>query len=275
MGAHPVRAVGVRHRRDRGRRERVGVLRAWARTRNPTRNPQARTASLVSDSTVSGERADDLRAWNDIARQYSDQPQIDLFDEFLDRQLGDVVGKRVLDLGCGHGWFTNELHRRGADVVGVDGSSALLEIARARYPDVRFEQVDLRGGFDGEFDVVVALMVLMDLPDLAPLKLRIRPGGVFVATILHPAFFLQKTVDDEDGGYRQVRGYLDEEEWWLEGFGGHWHYHRPLSAYVSWLANCGLGVVELFEPEPTGYDGWRRKIPTRLSLAARPVDARP
>jgi len=137
---------------------------------------------------------------------------------------------------------------------------------------VTFEQVDLRDDYRADFDVVVALMVLMDIPDLSKLKVHIRPGGILLATILHPAFFLQKTIDDEMGGYRQVRGYLDEEAWWIEGFGGHWHYHRPLGAYVSWLASCGLGVVELFEPEPATYEGWRRKIPTRIGIAARPVD---
>lgn len=219
---------------------------------------------------MSADRPDDLVAWDLSAQVYADQPQVDWFDDFLRRQLGDVRGKRVLDLGCGHGWFTSQLHSAGADVVGVDGSEALLQIARSRYPGISFEHVDLREDYQAEFDIIVALMVLMDIPDLSRLKLIIRPGGVLVATILHPAFFLQQTVDDKNGGYRQVRGYLDEEAWWLEGFGGHWHYHRPLSAYVSWLASCGLGLVELLEPEPTVYEGWRRKIPTRMGLAARP-----
>lgn len=144
-------------------------------------------------------------------------------------------------------------------------------IARGRYPHAHFERADLRDGYEGEFDAVVALAVLMDIPDLSSVRVRVRPGGVLVATILHPAFFRQKTVDDGDAGYREVRGYLDEEAWWLDGFGGHRHYHRPLSAYVTWIAACGLGVVELFEPEPAVYEGWRRKIPTRLGFAARPT----
>jgi SAM-dependent methyltransferase len=220
---------------------------------------------------VNAERPDDLVAWNEVAEAYAEQPNVDWFDGFIDRHLGDVRGRRVLDLGCGHGWFTSELHQRGADVVGVDGSARLLEIARSRYPGVRFEERDLRNGYEGEFDVVVALMVLMDLPDLSSLRLQLSRSGVLIATILHPAFFMQKTVDDDHGGYRQVRSYLGQEEWWIEGFGGHWHYHRPLGAYVDWLASRGLGLVELFEPVPAVYEGWRRRIPTRAGLAARPV----
>jgi SAM-dependent methyltransferase len=222
---------------------------------------------------VAGERADDIAAWDGAAAAYAAQSQVDWFDAFLERHLGDVEGKRVLDLGCGHGWFTHELHKRGADVVGVDGSQELLARARGRYPEVRFEQADLRQRYKGDFDAVVALMVLMDIPDLSTLEITIGTGGVFVATILHPAFFLQETVEEGDAGYRKVRGYLNEEAWWIEGFGGHWHYHRPLGAYVAWLATRGLGLVELFEPEAKVYEGWRRKIPTRLGLAARRLEA--
>ncbi|HTT92462.1 MAG TPA: class I SAM-dependent methyltransferase [Acidimicrobiales bacterium] len=74
-------------------------------------------------------------------------------------------GRLARHLGCGHGWFTNELYRRGAQVLGVDGSEALLDIARSRYPDVPFEQVDLRAGYEGEFDIVVALMVDLEVCD--------------------------------------------------------------------------------------------------------------
>lgn len=231
--------------------------------------------SVQADSVeVSDASGDDLAAWDRTAAAYAAQPQVDWFDDFLDRHLGDVAGKRILDLGCGHGWFAERLRTRGAVVDAVDGSSELLTIARARYPDVEFRRADLRAGIEGEYDAVVVLMVLMDLPDLAVLRPHVRDGGVLLATILHPAFFLQKTVDDELGGYREVRRYLDEEEWWIESFGGHRHYHRPISSYVSWISSLGLGVVELFEPPAAVYDGWRARIPTRLGLAARPLAVR-
>src|SRR5438093_12673712 len=46
--------------------------------------------------------------------------------------LGDVSGLRLLDLACGHGRLSRELARRGARVVGLDLSSALLDKARER-----------------------------------------------------------------------------------------------------------------------------------------------
>jgi SAM-dependent methyltransferase len=216
--------------------------------------------------------SDDIEAWDAVAEAYAREPQIDLFDDFLDRHLGDVRGKRVLDLGCGHGWFAGRLHARGAEVVAVDGSERLLEIGRAAHPEVDFRRVDLvREGIDGTYDAVVALMVLMDLADLAEVRPALAPDGVLVATLLHPSFFLQKTHDDDRGGYREVRGYLDHETWRIESFGGHDHFHRPLGFYIDWIASLGLGVVELFEPPSASYEGWRTRIPTRLGLAPRPI----
>jgi SAM-dependent methyltransferase len=215
---------------------------------------------------------DDTSLWDSPADAYAEQPQVDWFDDFFDRYLPqDLHGRRVLDLGCGHGWFAAALARRGADITAVDGSERLLEIARDRHPGPTYRHVDLsRDGIGGTYDVVVALMSLMDLADLDRVRPTVAPGGVLVATILHPAFWNQRTVDEDDGGgYRRVRGYLAHETWWVEGFGGHHHYHRPLGFYVDWLASLGLGVVELFEPPALVYDGWRRAIPTRLGIAAR------
>ena len=42
---------------------------------------------------------------------------------------GDVRGKRVLDIGCGSGRYAVEFARRGAQVVGIDFASAMLEVA--------------------------------------------------------------------------------------------------------------------------------------------------
>ena len=54
------------------------------------------------------------------------------------------AGQRILDLGCGVGQVAARFHRLGAQVIGVDANEELLTAARARYPEVRFEQLDLR-----------------------------------------------------------------------------------------------------------------------------------
>ena len=53
-------------------------------------------------------------------------------------------GMRVLELGCGTGYFTRELAHSGADVIAIDVSPELLEIAKANCstPNVRYEIQD-------------------------------------------------------------------------------------------------------------------------------------
>lgn len=54
-----------------------------------------------------------------------------------------VRGGRVVDLGCGSGIWAAELVRAGYEVLGVDASAAMLELARRRAPAARFEAASL------------------------------------------------------------------------------------------------------------------------------------
>ena len=58
---------------------------------------------------------------------------LDAFAEQV-REIGPV-----LDAGCGPGWISDYLHRRGVDVSGVDLSPRMIEHARRQYPAVSFE----------------------------------------------------------------------------------------------------------------------------------------
>jgi glycosyltransferase involved in cell wall biosynthesis/SAM-dependent methyltransferase len=64
----------------------------------------------------------------------------------------------VLDLGCGDGALTEELARRGCDVVGLDASQRAIAIAQRRLPG-KFVVADMcRAPFaDGSFDTVIAV----------------------------------------------------------------------------------------------------------------------
>ena len=80
----------------------------------------------------------------------------------LSRLPADLTGRRVLDAGCGAGQMTAELAARGAEVVAIDISPSLVEIARKRMPREHLSQVEFTSGDMlsprlGGFDHVIAM----------------------------------------------------------------------------------------------------------------------
>jgi SAM-dependent methyltransferase len=99
----------------------------------------------------------------------------------------------VADLGCGPGAHALALARRGYDVVGVDGSPRMVEVARARAErdniDATFEVQDISAGLgfaDASLGGVLAILVLQHLPDpaafIAEIRRCLRPGGHLLIT---------------------------------------------------------------------------------------------
>jgi magnesium-protoporphyrin O-methyltransferase len=145
----------------------------------------------------------------------------------------DLSGARILDAGCGPGSFALRLAERGADVVGIDVSPALVEVARARaagHP--AGERVSVAQGdmldFDtlGRFDWVVALDSLINypVPELRAAVVRIAGaadrGVVFTVAPWTPMLALMHAVGSafpranrspaiEPVPVRELRGWID------------------------------------------------------------------
>jgi magnesium-protoporphyrin O-methyltransferase len=105
---------------------------------------------LTSDAPVSRVRAT-VRAGRDQMRA-----------TLLSWLPEDLSGTRILDAGCGTGAYAVEAARRGANVVAIDLSPTLVELARNRLPPALAERIDFRSGdmLDpalGQFDHVVAM----------------------------------------------------------------------------------------------------------------------
>lgn len=107
-------------------------------------------ARLTSDAPVSGIRAT-VRAGRDSMRGV-----------LLGWLPADLSGMRVLDAGCGTGALAVEAARRGAEVIAVDISASLIDVARERLPgklpgSVTFRVGDMLDPSFGDFDHVVAM----------------------------------------------------------------------------------------------------------------------
>ncbi len=113
-------------------------------------------------------------------------------------------GMSVLELGCGAGYFTQELVRSGADIVAIDVSPELLEIARSKCsaPNVQYQ---LENAYelsydDAVFDCVVGSSVLHHLEiekALRDVYRVLKPAGTIYFTepnMLNPQIAIQKNI---------------------------------------------------------------------------------
>jgi SAM-dependent methyltransferase len=193
--------------------------------------------------------------WSD---RYDDPVTTALFD-----LLGPVEDRRVLDAACGHGRITRELARRGAQVVGVDISAALIEKAeaaeRAEPLGIRYLHADISStrALDGAgFAAATCSFGLSDIDDLdgavRTVERVLEPGGSFVFSILHPCF---PGGGEVSGSWPSAGRYLDEGWWVADGtrstlrrqVGAN---HRTLSTYVDVLRRHGLWLDQVAEPGP-------------------------
>lgn len=208
-----------------------------------------------------------IELWNNAARNYSIKNDngnsfyTKIYMNCVDKMLDSVLGKIILDAGCGDGFYTRQLAYKGAAVIGIDGSENLLKIAREKnsHTNVSFQAADLLVKLpfkDNSFDIVVSNMVLMDIEDIGSFISEtsriLKPNGVFVFSITHPCFFISDWQIDNNGKriYKKLYYYLNQRTEELDFYGRTLHFHRPLSYYFNKLNENGFLVSELQEPVP-------------------------
>lgn len=172
------------------------------------------------------------------------------------RQLNPQPGERVLDIGCGDGVLTEALVARGATVVGVDGSPAMVEAARARGLQVVHadaQRLPTTAPFDVPFDAVFSNAALHWMPDadgvLAGVVRVLRPGGRFVAEL--GALGNVAAIATALRAALATRGLAPAFPW----------YFPAPDIYADRMRRAGLEVddVTVFPrptPLPTDMDGW-------------------
>jgi len=179
----------------------------------------------------------------------------------------DLRGLRVLDLGCGYGWFCRWARESGAArVLGVDVSERMLaraaELTGDAGPAVTYVRADLEtAAFEQEvFDLAYSSLALHYVADLGALLERVCDalvsGGHLVFSVEHPLYSApvrQEWVRDADGRRAwPVSGYLDEGPRITDWLGpGVLKQHRTIATYVNLLRESGFALRRLEEWGPT------------------------
>jgi len=231
--------------------------------------------------------------YDDIADAYAARVDSRPYNALYERPamldlLPPVGGTRVLDAGCGAGWYAAELAARGAFVTAIDASAAMIQHARERFAsplmnhharqvELRIADLGQRLSFasDAAFDGIISSLVLHYLrdwgPTLAEFRRTLKPNGWLLFSTHHPA---AEAIRLETPRYLDIEPVEDYWRW----LGTIRYYRRPLSAIVDALTNAGLAIERLVEPLPTDEfqklkpDAYERLLrsPEFLLVRARP-----
>lgn len=211
------------------------------------------------------------------------------------RLLGDVAGRRILELGCGAAAAARWLATAGAHPVALDLSAGMLRHAAqaaertgVRVPLVQADALALPFG-DGAFDSVCTAFGAIPFVDDSAGAMRevarvLRPGGRWVFSVTHPMrwIFLD---DPGEGGLTAVHSYFDRSpyvEQDEQGVATYVEQHRTLGDRIRELVGAGFRLLDLVEPEwPAGHEGiWGQWSPLRgrlfpgtaIFVAEKPAD---
>jgi SAM-dependent methyltransferase len=179
--------------------------------------------------------------------------------------LPELRGKRVVDLGCGFGWFARWAMIQGAaGVLAVDLSENMLLRARAETadPGVRYLRADLESLELAEetFELAYSSLALHYVEDFGRLVggvfRALGPDGHFVFSIEHPIYTASMKagwLTTEDGGRAwPVDHYAIEgprvTDWLARGVR---KQHRTLGTTLNTLIDAGFAVRRVVEWSPT------------------------
>jgi SAM-dependent methyltransferase len=179
----------------------------------------------------------------------------------LQAMLPPIAGKRVVDLGCGFGWFCRWAAEAGAaSVLGLDLSEKMLERARAEGGGIVYERADLETLAlpKAAFDLAYSSLAVHYVPDFSRLARTVAtalvPGGTFVFSMEHPLYTAPTApgwIDRDGKTVWALDAYLAEGErrtdWIARGVV---KYHRSIGTVVNALLAAGFTLTHLEEWGP-------------------------
>lgn len=187
--------------------------------------------------------------------------------------LPELEGKKVLSLGCGSGEDCNYLRQQGAgEVIGVDLSAKLIELAKKAYSKCEFKMMDMENlDFpDNSFDFAYSSLAIHYIEDwhkvLGEAYRVLKPGSFFLFSCNHPVYTAAEVLEDNDkiklselsilkdrvknvtkvtGNYMDTRPLashtvvLDVTTW-----------HKPIGEIASEISDEGFLIQTILEPKP-------------------------
>ncbi len=239
------------------------------------------------------------KSWDKIAEHYNNRYEISCDvvhygplcpGEDRLRLLGDLKGKKVVDLGCGGGQNAVALAKMGAEVTGLDLSEEQINraerLASKNEFSICFKQADISSMpfiENHSFDIALSACSIAFLEKIDTVFREVyrilKPKGRFLLSDMNP---LQYLLDETEDGvvfnnpYRQkplpINWSWEFEE--LEKSPRFRHYVRMISDYINSLIDAGFNIKKILEPESTldtPHVGFSREIMEEYPYIAKHI----
>ena len=213
------------------------------------------------------------------------------------RLLDIKKGQKILDLGCGQGFFARAFAALGAKVTGVDIAAPLISKAKEHSGGIEYlaasaDKIPMISA--KAMDTVVVVLAIQNMENIAGVLAEcariLKPGGQLMFVLNHPTFRVpQASAWEWDAKknvqYRRIDKYLSEAKVKIDMHPGDQtgehtvSFHRPLQVYIKHLHKAGFAVTKMEEwishrqgPKGKTFDALeqsRKEIPLFLFLEAK------
>ncbi len=164
----------------------------------------------------------------------------------------NLLNINVLDLGCGSGWYAEQILKAGGKLTAIDISPTFVDLTRQRTCNMgQYHIADLNKPLDflggQKFDVIIAPLVIHYINDLksffAEVSKLLISGGKFIFSTHHP---------HAQAHIFKLKNYFDKifikDEW--QDIGKVSFYHHSMHSLFCALTNNGFLISQLLEPQP-------------------------
>ena len=216
---------------------------------------------LTIEKRIGAER---WRWWHDQkftkdGKKVNSGPYQDIQEEYFDKYFNSekLNGKKVLDFGCGNGFYSNKLANLGAEVTAIDTSEDLINIAKNNCSkDINFIHIDpnqkLEDVLNSNYDLIFmqdVLLILMkpengkELENLDSLLSSLRrllvKGGKLYTMEPNAVFWLAGRYGDSNNPYAVVTEYQNQV----------FNVVPTLPEVISKMSNSGFALIEYQHPK--------------------------
>ena len=211
------------------------------------------------------------------------------------RLIDPKKGQKVLEIGCGEGFFAEEIAKKGSAVTGCDISPELIALAKkkGKASYLVTPAQDLSMFKDGSVDIVLAVLTLQNMERLDLVMKEVSrvlgTEGRFIFVLNHPVIRSPQTSswdfdEKKKVQYRRLDAYLSERKVGIDMHPGSgkrsltYSFQRSLQEYMKLLRGAGFSITRLEEwishrksapgPRAKAEDAARKEFPLFMMIEA-------